>query len=96
MKQLGPAEPACGSAEMLTRLYYTTSMEIHLKPELEDKLNQIAAQSGRGAGQIVEELVETYVDHDQWFRQQIDRGLAQLNRDEIIEHDEVMAKVERI
>lgn len=34
-------------------------MEIHHTPELENKLNQIASQSGRDAGQIVQELVET-------------------------------------
>jgi predicted transcriptional regulator len=71
-------------------------MEIHFKPELEDKLNQIAVQSGRKAGQIVEELVETYVDHDQWFRKEVEKGLAQLDRGEFLEHDEVMAKIDRM
>ncbi|HEY6348353.1 MAG TPA: hypothetical protein VI636_02985 [Candidatus Angelobacter sp.] len=71
-------------------------MEIHFKPELEDKLNQIASQSGRPADQIVEELVETYVDHDQWFRQEVEKGLAQLDRGEFIEHDAVMARIDRM
>lgn len=71
-------------------------MEIHFRPETEDKLNQIALQSGRKAGQIVEELVEAYVDHDQWFRQEVEKGLAQLDRGEFIEHDEVMAKIEKM
>jgi predicted transcriptional regulator len=34
-------------------------MEIHLKPDVEDKLNQIASQTGRQAPRIAEELVET-------------------------------------
>jgi predicted transcriptional regulator len=71
-------------------------MEIHFKPELEDKLNQIASQSGRQPDQIVEELVETYVDHDQWFRQEVEKGLAQLDRGEFVEHDKVMERIERI
>ena len=71
-------------------------MEIHFKPELEDKLNRIASQSGRQAGQIVEELVETYVEHDQWFRREVDKGLAQLDRGEFVEHDEVMAQIDRM
>lgn len=70
-------------------------MEIHFRPETEDKLNRIASQSGRQAGQIVEELVEAYVDHDQWFRQEVEKGLAQLDRGEFIEHDEVMARIEQ-
>ena len=71
-------------------------MEIHFKPDLEDKLKRIATQSGRQAVQIVEELVETYVDHDQWFRQEVAKGLAQLDRGEFVEDDEVMARVERM
>lgn len=71
-------------------------MEIHFSPETEDKLNRIASQSGRQAGQIVEELVEAYVDHDQWFRQEVEKGLAQLDRGEFVEHDEVMAKIDKM
>ncbi|HEY6253973.1 MAG TPA: hypothetical protein VI685_28795 [Candidatus Angelobacter sp.] len=71
-------------------------MEIHFKPELEHKLKQIASQSGRQAGQIVEELVETYFEHDQWFRQEVGKGLAQLDRGEFLEHDEVMARIDQM
>jgi predicted transcriptional regulator len=71
-------------------------MEIHFRPELEDKLNRIASQSGRQPIQIVEELVETYVDHDEWFRQEVKKGLAQLDRGEFVDHDEVMAQIERM
>jgi predicted transcriptional regulator len=71
-------------------------MEIQFKPDLEDKLNRIASQTGRPAGQIVEELVQTYVDHDQWFRREVGRGLAQLDRDEFVENDEVMARIEQM
>ena len=71
-------------------------MEIHFKPELEDKLNHIASQSGCSADKIVEELVETYVEHDVWFRKQVEEGLAQLDRGEFVEHDEVMARINRM
>jgi predicted transcriptional regulator len=71
-------------------------MEIHFNPDLEDRLNRIASESGRQVGQIVEELVKTYVDHDQWFRQEVRKGLAQLDRGEFIENDEVMARIEQM
>ena len=45
-------------------------MEIPLAAELEDKLNRIASQTGKGTGQIVEELVANYFDHDEWFRRE--------------------------
>ncbi len=71
-------------------------MEIHFKPELEDKLRRIASQSGRQAVQIVEELVEAYVDHDQWFRHEVAKGLTQLDRGEFVEDEEVIARIDRM
>jgi len=71
-------------------------MEIHLNPELEAKLSGIASKSGRAAEQVIQELVERFVDHDQWFRQEVEKGLAQLDRGEFIEHDEVVARIEKM
>lgn len=71
-------------------------MEIRFAPELEDKLNRIAAQSGRDADQVVKDLVESYVHHDEWFKQEVGKGLASLDRGEFIEHDEVVSRIERM
>ena len=71
-------------------------MEVPLKPELEAKLSRIASSSGRAAEQVIQELVERFVDHDQWFRQEVEKGLAQLNRGEFIDHDEVVARIEKM
>lgn len=49
-------------------------MEIHFKPELEDKRDQ----------------------HDEWFRRAVKKGLAQLDRGEFVEHDEVIARIDTI
>ena len=38
-------------------------MEVHFAPETEKKLNDLAAQSGRGtADELVRDVVEAYVD----------------------------------
>ena len=71
-------------------------MEVPLKPELEAKLARIAAQNGRASEQVIEELVEKFVDHDQWFKQEVEKGLAELDRGEFIEHDEVVARIEKM
>jgi len=39
-------------------------MEIPFAPDLEAKLNRIAAQTGKGADQVVRELVASYLDYD--------------------------------
>ena len=70
-------------------------MEIPLAPELEAKLNQIASQTGKGAGQIVEELVSNYFDHDQWFRHEVEKGILSLNQGESVTHEEVRLRMKR-
>jgi predicted transcriptional regulator len=69
-------------------------MEVPLTSELENKVQRLAAESGRGAAQYVLELVANYVDHDRWFREEVRKGLDQLDHGESIAHDEVVARVE--
>lgn len=69
-------------------------MEIHFAPEVEAKLNDLASGSGRGPEQLVQELVKSYLDHDQWFRKEVQKGLEQLDHGEFIEHDDVVARIE--
>jgi len=75
---------------------YNGDMEVSFRPELEAKLNQIASQAGKGASQVVEELVANYLDHDQWFRQEVGKGIASLDHGKSIPHDEVGRQMERI
>ena len=71
-------------------------MEVHLTPELEAKVHRIAAENRRGTEEYVQELVEHYVDHDAWFRQEVKKGLDQLDRGESVPHSEVVARIERL
>jgi predicted transcriptional regulator len=71
-------------------------MEIHLHPDLEAKLNRVAAENNRGAEEYVQQLVEHYVDHDAWFRQQVKKGLDQLDRGEFLTHKEVGTRIEQM
>jgi len=71
-------------------------MEISFAPELEAKLNRIASETGKGASQVVQELVSSYLDHDQWFRQEVEKGLASLDSGKSVSHEEVRRQMERI
>jgi len=75
---------------------YNEPMEISLAPELEAKLNRIAAQTGKGADQVVQELVANYFDHDEWFRQAVEKGIASLDRGKFVSHDDVRRQMERM
>lgn len=71
-------------------------MEVHLSPELQSKVEQAAAENSSGAEEYVKQLVEHYLEHDAWFRQQVKKGLDQLDRGESLSHEEVGARIARM
>ena len=71
-------------------------MEISLGQELEAKLTRIAADSGKNADQVVRELVTNYLDHDEWFKSEVGKGLASLDAGKSVPHDEVRRRIDKI
>ncbi len=75
---------------------YNTVMEISLAPELEAKLTRIASEAGKAANQVLQELVADYLDHDEWFKREVQKGLASLDSGKFVSHEEVGQQMERI
>ena len=50
-----------------SRAAYNRRMEISFAPELEAKLNRIAAQAGKSPDEIVREFVASCLDHKEWL-----------------------------
>lgn len=71
-------------------------MEVNLTPEHQAKLDEVAAQQGRDAQSLVQEAVQRLVDYDQWFVGEVEKGLAQIERGEVLEHEEVGARLEKL
>ncbi|MGC2695148.1 MAG: hypothetical protein WA738_05090 [Candidatus Angelobacter sp.] len=71
-------------------------MEIHFSLEFEAKLKQAASDSGRGAEQLVREIVQTYLEHDLWFKTEVQKGLTQLDNEQFVQHDAVVARIEEM
>jgi predicted transcriptional regulator len=71
-------------------------MEVHLNPDLQTKLNRVAAENSSDPDGYVQQLVEHYLDHDAWFRQNVKKGLEQLDRGEYLTHEEVGERIERM
>jgi predicted transcriptional regulator len=64
-------------------------MEVDFTPELQNKLAQLAAEQGRDTKALVREAVERFVNHDERFVQEVEKGLAAADRGELIEHDQI-------
>ncbi len=80
-----------------TRPYrpYLEGMEVDFTPELQNKLAQLAAEQGRDTKTLVQEAVERFVNHDEWFIREVEKGLAAADRGEFIEHEEIGKIIDR-
>lgn len=70
-------------------------MQIDLSPELEARLARLAAEQGRGTRALVQEAIERFVSYDEWFAGEVQKGLAQADRGEFIEHGDVRKIIDR-
>ena len=70
-------------------------MEVELTPDLEAKLTRLAVEQGREKRALVREAVERFVHYDEWFVQEVEKGLAAADRGELIEHEEIRKLIDR-
>jgi len=71
-------------------------MDVHLSAEKEAQLRQVAALTGKDAAQLVEEAIDRMLEHDVRFIDAVEEGRASARRGELLEHDDVVERIERI
>jgi predicted transcriptional regulator len=64
-------------------------MEVNLTPELQAKLDHLAAERGSDTQALAQEAIERLVAYDEWFLQEVDKGLAAADRGEFVEHEAI-------
>lgn len=69
-------------------------MEVHLPEHQEAQLNELAASTGRGIDQLVQEAVAWMLARTEWLQKQVQISIDQIARGEFIE-EEMDARVER-
>ena len=74
---------------------YADLMNLQVPPELEAKLTRLAAETGRTADQVALDLLASSVDHDEWFRAEVEKGRTAAREGRLIEHDDVAARMDR-
>ena len=70
-------------------------MEVHFTPDQEARLSQIAIHTGTDAEQLVKHAALRLLEDDTRFREAVERGIAQADRGELTDHEEVVAGFER-
>jgi predicted transcriptional regulator len=72
------------------------SMEVHFTPEQEAQLAQIATSEGTEPERLVKEAALRLLQEDARFRAAVREGIAQADRGEFIEEDEMDARLEQM
>jgi predicted transcriptional regulator len=70
------------------------SMEVHLTPEQEEQLAQIASKAGTAPERLVTKVVARYLDEEARFRAAVEKGIAAAERGEFIGEEEMDARLE--
>lgn len=74
-------------------------MEVHLKPETESRMNELATKIGRRPDELVEDAMAgylaQYLEPDPRFEEAVQKGVASADRGDLLDHDEVVARIEK-
>ena len=71
-------------------------MEVQLLDGQASQLEELAAQTGRRTDDLVQEAVSKLLAYNEWFKQQVQIGIDQVDRGEFIDEAEMDARVERM
>ena len=71
-------------------------MEVHFSPEKEARLQQVATRIGKDTRQVVEEAVDRMLEYDGRFIAAVEEGRVSARRGDLLEHDEVVARIEQM
>ena len=73
-------------------------MEVGLTPDQFDKVAQLAQferlAQGRAAETLDPEAIDKLLDYDEWFLREVDHGIAEADRGDFVEHDDVRKMIE--
>ncbi len=72
------------------------TMEVHSTPEQEAQLTQIATSEGTEPERLVKEAALRLLQEDARFRAAVREGVAQADRSEFIEEDEMDVRLEQM
>jgi predicted transcriptional regulator len=71
-------------------------MKVNFTPEQEAQLAQIAAKEGTDAERLVKEAALRVLEDDARFRAAVREGIAQADRGELIEEEDMAARLEQM
>jgi predicted transcriptional regulator len=71
-------------------------MEVHPNRETQARLAEIAATRGSDAELLAREAIERFVEYDEWFIQEVEKGVDAADLGKLLSHEEVGSRVEKL
>ncbi len=71
-------------------------MEVHFAPDVESRLRQVAQANGKDAEQLVKDTVARMLERHAHFIAGVNKGIAQADRGELLDHDDVVSRITRL
>jgi predicted transcriptional regulator len=85
-----------GSIAPAPVLPYLEGMEVHFSPDVEMRLQQVASANGKDAEQLVKDTVARMLEDQARFIAGVQRGIAQADRGEFVEHKDLLDRIDRL
>lgn len=61
-----------------------------------DQLDQLAKSLGRPRAWVIKDAVARYLEHETWFRQEVQKGLDAAAAGNLVAHDQVKEKIRKL
>jgi predicted transcriptional regulator len=71
-------------------------MDISLGPGVQSKLERLAAEWGLNAESLAREAIERFVNYDEWFMGEVEKGVDQIAHGGILSHEQVGSRLEKL
>jgi predicted transcriptional regulator len=71
-------------------------MEVHFSPDVETRLQEIAFASGKDPEQLVKDTVARMLENQARFIAGVRSGIGQADHGELIEHNDVLNRINRL
>ena len=75
---------------------YPEVMEVHFTPDIETRLQQVALANGKDAEQLVKDTVARMLESQARFVAGVEQGIAAAERGELIDHEDVVKRINRL
>lgn len=67
-------------------------VSVRIEDKLLKRIDQMAELQDRSRAWVINHAMQNYLDHEEWFIQAVEQGIAEANAGKLVSHQEVKQK----